>query len=95
MVMSMAEGSSDPAHSGEIECRQMAELLADYLAGTLPRRTVELLEWHIDGCAPCVAFVNTYRGTIRATRTVLGDVEIPPELKKRLLAVLRAQRDSE
>jgi hypothetical protein len=92
--MSMAGDPSDPAQPGEIECRQMAALLGDYLAGTLPRRTAELLEWHIDGCPPCVAFVNTYRGTIRATRTVLGDVEIPPELKKRLLAVLRAQRDA-
>ena len=82
----------DRAHPGEIECRQIATLLADYLAGTLPRRTAELLEWHIDGCGPCVAFVNTYRGTIRATRAVLGEVEIPAELKKRLLAVLRAQR---
>jgi len=75
-----------------MECRQIAELLADYLDGTLPKRTVELLEWHIDGCTPCVTFVNTYRGTIRATRS-LREVEVPTELKKRLLAVLRAQRD--
>ena len=56
----------------------------------MPKRTAELLEWHIDGCAPCVAFVNTYRGTLNATRA-LRDVEIPPELKNRLLAVLRAR----
>ena len=71
-----------------MECRHIAELLGDYLEGTLPKRTAELLEWHIDGCAPCVAFVNTYRGTVSATRT-LSDVPIPPELKTRLLAVLR------
>lgn len=74
----------------EIECRQIAELLGDYLDGSLPKRTAELLEWHIEGCAPCVAFINTYRGTIRATRS-LKDVAVPPELKKRLLAVLRAE----
>ena len=71
-----------------MECRRIAELLVDYLEGTLPKPTVELLEWHIDGCAPCVAFVNTYRGTVNATRA-LRDVEIPSELKNRLLAVLR------
>jgi hypothetical protein len=82
-----------PDEPGEqIECRQIAELLGDYLDGSLPKRTAELLEWHIEGCGPCVAFLNTYRGTIRATRT-LRDVDVPPELKKRLLAVLRAQRD--
>ena len=73
-----------------MECRRIAELLVDYLEGTLPKHTVELLEWHIDGCAPCVAFVNTYRGTVDATRA-LRDVEMPSELKTRLLAVLRAQ----
>jgi len=71
-----------------MECRRIAELLVDYLEGTLPKHTVELLEWHIDGCAPCVAFVNTYRGTVDATRA-LRDVEMPAELKTRLLAVLR------
>ena len=72
----------------EIECRQIADLLADYLDGNLPKRLVDLIEWHIEGCGPCVAFVNTYRGTIKATRT-LQPTEIPPELKKRLLAVLK------
>ncbi|OLC59395.1 MAG: hypothetical protein AUH77_01640 [Candidatus Rokubacteria bacterium 13_1_40CM_4_69_39] len=81
-------GSPGPS---SIECRQIAELLGEYLEGTLPRQTLELLEWHIEGCAPCVAFVNTYRGTINAARK-LREVDIPPELKKRLLAVLRTQR---
>lgn len=76
-----------------IECRQIADLLGDYLEGTLPKQTRELLEWHIEGCSPCVAFVNTYRGTINAA-TKLKDVQIPGELKQRLLAVLRTQRAS-
>lgn len=76
-----------------IECRQIADLLSDYLDGTLPKDTRELLEWHIEGCAPCVAFVKTYRGTIAAA-TKLKDVEIPAELKQRLLAVLRNHRAS-
>ena len=75
-----------------IECRQIADLLGDYLDGTLPKSTRELLEWHIEGCPPCVAFVNTYRGTINAA-TKLREVDVPTELKKRLLAVLRSQRD--
>jgi len=76
-----------------IECRQIADLLGDYLDGTLPKHVRELLEWHIEGCAPCVAFMNTYRGTVSAA-TKLKDVEIPAELKQRLLAVLRNQRAS-
>jgi hypothetical protein len=75
----------------EIECRQIAELLGDYLEDALPRATRELIDFHIDGCAPCVAFLNTYRGTVDATRK-LAEVPIPPELKKRLLAVLKSTR---
>ena len=73
----------------EIECRQIAEMLGDYLDGSLPRETRELIDFHIDGCAPCVAFLNTYRGTVDAARK-LPDVPIPSELKKRLLAVLKS-----
>lgn len=74
-----------------IECRQIADLLGDYLDGSLPKATRELLEWHIEGCSPCVAFVNTYRGTVSAA-TKLREVEIPKELKNRLLSVLRSQQ---
>jgi len=81
-------GSAGPS---EIECRQIAELLGDYLDGSLPRETRELIDFHIDGCAPCVAFLNTYRGTVDAAR-LLPDVVIPPELKNRLLTVLKSAK---
>ncbi|MGH7323692.1 MAG: anti-sigma factor [Candidatus Rokuibacteriota bacterium] len=91
--MSESGDASDPsaAEQADIECRQIAEILADYLDGTLPKRTADLLEWHIDACSPCIAFVNTYRGTIQATRS-LRDLEVPTELKNRLLSVLRATK---
>jgi hypothetical protein len=79
--------------AADIECRQIAELLGDYIDGSLPGHVRELIDFHIDGCAPCVAFVNTYRGTIAATRT-LPETPMPPELKNRLLRVLREQQRS-
>jgi hypothetical protein len=87
MVTQMPEMANPPT----VECRQIAELLGDYLEGTLSNRLRDLLEWHIEGCPPCVAFVNTYRGTVNAAAK-LRDVEVPPELKQRLLAVLRTSR---
>lgn len=86
MIMEHASGSAPP----ELGCRQIADLLDEYLDGTLPRSTTDLIEFHIEGCAPCVAFVNTYRGTVQAARK-LGEGQIPPELKARLLAVLRSR----
>jgi predicted anti-sigma-YlaC factor YlaD len=73
-----------------MECRQIAELLGDYLDGSLPRETRELIDFHIDGCAPCVAFLNTYRGTVDVTRKLPDPTAIPAELKKRLLKVLKS-----
>lgn len=85
----MSECSSSGGPS-ELECRQIAELLGDYIDGSLPSHLRDLIDFHIDGCQPCVAFVNTYRGTISATRT-LPSTPVPPELKQRLLKVLRSR----
>ena len=71
MCRQAVESSGGPS---EIECRQIADLLGDYLDGSLPRHTRERINVHIGGCSPCVAFINTYRGTIDAVRK-LGDVE--------------------
>lgn len=92
MVAMSSCGSQGGA--SDLECRQIAELLGDYFDGTLPSHTRELLEFHIDGCPLCVAFVNTYRGTIAATRT-LPETPMPTELKKRLLSFLREHRTSQ
>ncbi|HXH84659.1 MAG TPA: zf-HC2 domain-containing protein [Candidatus Tectomicrobia bacterium] len=91
MVPAMPDCGSGGA--SEIECRQIAELLGDYLDGSLSQRLRDLIDFHVDGCPPCVAFMNTYRGTIDAARALRGrEVEIPVELKKRLLAVVRSER---
>jgi anti-sigma factor RsiW len=74
--------------SDELECRECMDLLADYVDGLLPRHKAELLEWHIDGCPPCVAFVNTYKGTVDAARR-LRQTTLPPELRERLIAFLK------
>jgi anti-sigma factor RsiW len=85
-------GQCSSGGPSEIECRQIAELLGDYVDGTIPNHLRELLEWHIDGCQPCVAFINTYRETIAATRR-LPDAPMPIELKKRLIAFVKSARD--
>ena len=72
----------------DIRCREMVDLLADYLEGSLPPETARSLEAHLEGCSPCIALLNTYRGTVDAVRR-LPETEIPPELRDRLLSFLR------
>jgi anti-sigma factor RsiW len=76
----------DPSQN--IGCQECMDLLADYVDGTLPREQAELLEWHIDSCAPCVAFLNTYRGTMDAAKR-LRQATLPPELRDKLIAFLQ------
>ena len=74
--------------SNDIGCKECMDLLADYVDGALPREQAELLEWHLEGCAPCVAFVNTYKGTVDAARR-LRETALPPELRDKLIAFLQ------
>jgi len=82
---------SEHLDSSDLECRQIAELLTDYVEGRLPPATTELIDWHMDGCAPCVAFLNTFRSTLKAVRQLPEPPPVPSELRHRLLAVLRVR----
>ncbi len=73
--------------SDQLGCSDCVDLLADYVDGALPPDKAKLLEWHIEGCPPCVAFVKTYKGTVDAARR-LRQTTLPPELRDRLIAFL-------
>ena len=73
---------------GQMGCSECMDLLADYVDGALAHDKARLLEWHLEACPPCVAFVNTYKGTVNAARR-LRQTTLPPELRDRLIAFLR------
>ncbi len=70
-----------------LRCQDIVDLLDEYLDGTLDRADALALEAHLAGCQDCAAFINTYRGTLRAGRE-LRDRQMPSELKERLLTFL-------
>lgn len=76
-----------------LRCRDLVELLTEYLDGGLDPATAATLEAHLAECQPCTAFLNTYRGAARAARQ-LRDEDPPSELRERLLAFLRQQHGS-
>jgi anti-sigma factor RsiW len=71
-----------------MRCKEIVEFLGDYLEGDLDPNTSKALEKHLEGCPPCIAFLNTYRGTVDAARRI-QEVSIPPELHDRLLSFLK------
>jgi len=70
-----------------VTCEQAAALLLDYVTGTLGPATTLLLERHLSRCDDCVAFLQTYKETIRATRTLRYD-DMPEALQHWLLQIL-------
>jgi anti-sigma factor RsiW len=68
-----------------LSCRELVELVTDYLEGTLPPGDRARFEAHISGCDGCTTYVEQ----MRLTLDLLG--EVPPEsLSPRAEADLRA-----
>jgi anti-sigma factor RsiW len=70
-----------------LTCRKVAELLIDYVEGSLTDEQQSLLQRHLCGCVPCAIYMHTYRDTIRVTGA-LPDEPLPPEFACRLKKVL-------
>jgi anti-sigma factor (TIGR02949 family) len=64
-------------------CKDAIDILAEFLDQTLAPSDIEQLEVHLRDCAPCLAYLNTYRKTRRLVGEA-GRVEMPDELKSRL-----------
>jgi anti-sigma factor RsiW len=68
-------------------CRELVELLIDFLDNELPEERRRHIEQHLEFCPPCLTYLETYKVTIQLTRR-LPDVPPPPELLVRLKAAL-------
>jgi anti-sigma factor RsiW len=74
-------------------CRELVELLIDFVADELPPERRQHLEHHLQKCPPCLAYLETYQATIKLTRQ-LPCVPVPPELLERLRAALREEKNA-
>jgi anti-sigma factor RsiW len=76
-----------------ITCRELVELLIDFIADELPPERRQHIEHHLQKCPPCVAYLETYRATIKLTRQ-LPCGPVPPELLARLRAALSEEGEA-
>ena len=56
--------------TGVLSCREIVELVTDYLEGDLDADTTAVLETHLDLCPGCARYVEQIRETV----ATLGDV---------------------
>ena len=66
----------------DLACRELVEVVTDYLEGGLSRRERARVRRHLRGCPHCTGYIEQIRLTIRLTgRVRLEDVvEIPAEI---------------
>jgi hypothetical protein len=64
-------------------CKEAIEVLAEYIEASLTSELADELERHLRDCAPCRAYLSTYRKT-RELTTKVGRAPMPEEMKRRL-----------
>jgi anti-sigma factor RsiW len=67
-----------------MNCRQIVELMTDYLEGALSEPDRQRFEAHISGCDGCTEYLDQLRTTLGLARRVV-DESIPAELEAELL----------
>lgn len=74
----------------DLTCQQAIALLVEYVTDALAPETLRAFQEHLRACEDCLAYLNTYRATIRATRTLRYE-DVPAALQDRLLSFLRTR----
>jgi anti-sigma factor RsiW len=75
----------------ELRCKELVELVTDYLDGALTPPDRERFEEHLAACAGCTRYLAQMRETIRLTGA-LTEEQIPTEQRDALLAAFRDWR---
>ncbi|MGH2528892.1 MAG: anti-sigma factor family protein [Actinomycetota bacterium] len=75
-----------------LACKELVELITDYLEGALAEHDRVRLEDHLALCDGCTSFLQQMRMTIELTGMLTED-EIPAQGKQELLGVFRAWKE--
>jgi anti-sigma factor RsiW len=54
----------------EMACRELVEIVTDYLAATLPAAELARVRDHLTSCDGCRAHIEQMRATVRVLRSV-------------------------
>ena len=77
----------------ELTCRELVEIVTDYLEGALPPEEYVRFEKHLVMCDGCAIYFDQLRETIRLTG-MLREEEIPGEARDALLAAFRGWKST-
>lgn len=80
-----------PIVPGGISCREVVEIVTDYLDGALDPEVQARLEAHLAPCEPCRAYIEQIRTTSRLAASAESELEQHPD-RDALLAAFREFR---
>ena len=83
-------GCASASSTDALTCQQVSALLVEYVNDTLAPETLRAFQEHLRDCADCLAYLRTYRATIRALGIVRYE-DMPAALQERLLSFLHTQ----
>jgi anti-sigma factor RsiW len=74
--------------SEELSCKELVELITNYLEGALSAPDRQRFEEHLSVCPGCREYLAQMRQTIRAVGR-LSEESLPPKAREQLLDVFR------
>lgn len=77
----------------EMTCKELVELVTDYLEGTLPAEVRTRMEQHLTRCDGCTHYLEQMRQTIRLTGQ-LREETLTPVQRDDLLRLFRDWKKS-
>jgi len=80
-----------PLRGRDLACRQVVELVTDYLEGKLSRSDRQRFQDHLLGCPHCTEYLAQMRETISLTGR-LGTADLSPQMQDELVEVYRQWR---
>jgi len=85
---------ASPLRRRKLTCKELVELVTEYLDGGLSRRDRARFNAHIADCGNCTRYLEQFRETIRLTGTLRED-DLSIEAAATLLAQFEAWRASD
>jgi len=78
----------------DLACKELVEIVTDYLEGTLSERERARFDAHMLTCGPCREYVEEMRSTLRLTGRLTVE-SISTDSRDQLLLALRRMKASE
>jgi anti-sigma factor RsiW len=72
----------------ELSCKELVELITDYLEGRLTPVESATFQAHLHDCPGCATYLDQMRASLRALRSGPA-LPVPDDMKNRLMAAFR------